>query len=219
MDKFIIRGNNIPKTQIKQTIINRDGAMVDYYPNFLNKLESEALFKELSQLDWKIETTITKGGLKPTSRLVITIANPGFTSDHITYDTGPFSPLLKELKTKIETLLSTKFTHAYLNYYRNGKDHIGWHSDREEAPGAIIASISLGETRDFVLRHIKDTQKAQEMGDSCLKREYMDKAKLSIPLKSGDLLLMMGSTQQVYQHHVPARAGVTEPRINITFRS
>lgn len=188
MDKFVIRSNNKPAltNMGKEIIINRDGALVDYYSSFLNDEEANSLFNELFELtEWKIENTITKGGLKPTSRLVIIMSIPNFSSTSITYDTMRFTPILERVKNKIEKLLSVEFTHAYLNFYRDGRDHIGWHSDKEEAPGTIIASLSLGETRDFILRHIRDTQIAQEIEDSAIKRDYMNRAKVSISLRSG----------------------------------
>jgi alkylated DNA repair dioxygenase AlkB len=40
------------------------------------------------------------------------------------------------------------------NLYRDGNDTMGWHSDDEPELGAqpIIASLSLGATRKFVLK-------------------------------------------------------------------
>jgi alkylated DNA repair dioxygenase AlkB len=42
-----------------------------------------------------------------------------------------------------------------LNLYRNGVDSMGWHSDDERELGErpVIASVSLGATRRFRLRH------------------------------------------------------------------
>ena len=38
-----------------------------------------------------------------------------------------------------------------MNLYRDGNDHIGFHADSET--NDVIASISLGATRRFLLRH------------------------------------------------------------------
>ena len=79
---------------------------------------------------------------------------------------------------------------------------MGWHSDDEPELGTnpVIASISLGAARDFHLRHKarKDLRK-------------------SIRLEHGSLLLMRGTTQHCWQHHVPKRARAAK-RINLTFR-
>jgi alkylated DNA repair dioxygenase AlkB len=44
-----------------------------------------------------------------------------------------------------------RFDVVLLNYYRDGKDIISWHSDRE-AKGTPVASLSLGESRHFRMK-------------------------------------------------------------------
>ena len=73
------------------------------------------------------------------------------------------------------------------NLYRDGKDHIGFHCDYEAInlspvtgkPRNIIASVSVGEPRRFVLRH--KTKK------DLPKEEYL--------LTHGSLIVMAGKTQ------------------------
>jgi len=64
----------------------------------------------------------------------------------------------------------------------------------------VIASLSLGAPRRFVLRHakVKDRSMAFLLGD-------------------GALLVMAGATQHHYRHAVPKTAEAGE-RINLTFR-
>jgi len=64
-----------------------------------------------------------------------------------------------------------------------------------------IASVSFGAARDFVLRHNLDRSR-----------------KISTTLSAGDVLIMAGTMQEHWQHSIPKRKGVTEPRINLTFR-
>ncbi|HTU63812.1 MAG TPA: alpha-ketoglutarate-dependent dioxygenase AlkB, partial [Polyangiales bacterium] len=87
--------------------------------------------------------------------------------------------------------------------YRDGSDSMGLHSDAERELGEnpVIASLSLGATRRFQLRHRK-------------RRE----GKLDIDLPSGSLLVMRGTTQHHYRHGVPKQPNVLAPRINLTFR-
>jgi alkylated DNA repair dioxygenase AlkB len=66
--------------------------------------------------------------------------------------------------------------------------------------GAMIASVSLGETRDFVVKHMRTRQ-----------RHVM-------PLEHGSLLEMMGETQKVARHSIPKAKKPCGPRINLTFR-
>ncbi len=95
------------------------------------------------------------------------------------------------------------FNSVLLNRYRDGRDAMGWHSDDEPELGRqpVIASLSLGSPRRFVFRH------RQQHG---LKRE--------IVLGHGDLLLMAGETQRLYQHALPRTAKPMGERINLTFR-
>jgi alkylated DNA repair dioxygenase AlkB len=64
----------------------------------------------------------------------------------------------------------------------------------------VIASLSLGATRKFVIKHRQNEEKYE------------------FNLTSGNLVVMDGITQKYYKHAVPKQAKVTEPRINLTFR-
>jgi alkylated DNA repair dioxygenase AlkB len=65
----------------------------------------------------------------------------------------------------------------------------------------VIASLSLGATRRFVLKHRSDPS-----------------MKLALELPRGSLLLMRGATQANYRHALPRTAKPVGPRINLTFR-
>ena len=109
-------------------------------------------------------------------------------------------PLFIALKTLLENEIKLKFVFAVLNYYRDGKDYIGYHADREVTPGSRVVSVSLGAKRKFVLKHKFKN----------IKYEYM--------LKDGDILILNESAIKThYLHSVPKMANVG-PRINITFR-
>ena len=111
---------------------------------------------------------------------------------------------LQSIRERVEKITEFKFNSVLLNLYRNGKDGVSWHSDREQNFGkdAIIASVSFGETRMFRLRH----------------KFRKDIAQVEIPLHHGSLLLMAGTTQSFWQHQVPKTAKDILPRINLTFR-
>jgi alkylated DNA repair dioxygenase AlkB len=96
------------------------------------------------------------------------------------------------------------YNSCLLNRYRSGKDSQSYHSDNEKEYGKnpVIASISLGVSRDFQMRKNAD--------HSC---------KLNFNLAHGDLLVMKGSTQDQWMHAVPKRANIEEERINLTFRN
>ena len=72
--------------------------------------------------------------------------------------------------------------------------------EKELGTNPVIASVSLGESRDFLLKH-KTTEE-----------------KLKLVLHSGSLLLMAGETQNHWKHTLPKRTRSLKPRINLTFR-
>ncbi len=106
------------------------------------------------------------------------------------------------LKERIESITDVKFNSVLMNWYRDGFDHIGWHTDAESELGQnpVIASLNFGASRDFVIRTKDKSQK------------------MSIPLKHGTLLIMGGALQHFWEHSVPPRKKVKEARFNLTFR-
>lgn len=98
---------------------------------------------------------------------------------------------------------SVEFNVCLLNFYEDGQQRIGWHSDREEiGRDTPIASISLGATRSFLVRAKQDGVR--------------DRVKLD--LSSGSMVLMENICQHLYLHSIPKQTEVTEGRINLTFR-
>jgi len=110
-----------------------------------------------------------------------------------------FEPFLQ----KVNESCKSNFNGCLLNLYRHGEDRMGWHSDDEAEidQSMPIASVSLGATRDFQLRHRQDPRR-----------------KASLALADGDLLLMHPGCQQQWMHCVPQRRRVNSLRINLTFR-
>lgn len=111
---------------------------------------------------------------------------------------------LSAIREKVEIETGIDFNSVLLNLYRNGNDGVAWHSDREHNTGKnpIIASVTFGETRMFKLRH----------------KFRKDIPVVEVPLHHGSFLLMGGTTNSFWQHHVPKTARDVRPRINLTFR-
>jgi alkylated DNA repair dioxygenase AlkB len=114
-------------------------------------------------------------------------------------------PVILELKTRIEAVCDAPFNSVLLNLYRDGADSMGWHSDDEPELGErpVIASLSLGATRRFRLRH----------------RRRKELEPVAIDLENGSLLIMEGDTQRFWKHQVPKTRRAAEPRVNLTFRN
>ncbi|MDV6167122.1 alpha-ketoglutarate-dependent dioxygenase AlkB [Flavobacterium sp. DG1-102-2] len=116
----------------------------------------------------------------------------------------PWTPELLALRFKIEKQTGLEFNAVLLNLYRNGNDSVAWHSDKEHKIGKNpnIASVIFGQTRPFRLRH--KTNKAIPQ--------------VEIPLHHGSFLLMSGTTNTHWEHHIPKSSKEMLPRINLTFR-
>lgn len=115
----------------------------------------------------------------------------------------PWHPALQALCERLQAECGVPFNSVLANRYRDGRDAMGWHSDDEPelGPAPVIASLSLGATRRFVLKHRQ--QVAQ---------------KLALDLAHGSLLVMAGDTQRHYRHALPRTAKPVGERINLTFR-
>jgi alkylated DNA repair dioxygenase AlkB len=111
---------------------------------------------------------------------------------------------LLTIRGRVEKETQLDFNSLLLNLYRDGNDGVGWHSDKEHntGPNPVIASVTFGETRMFKLRH----------------KFRKEIPQIEIPLHHGSFLLMAGTTNSFWQHHVPKTAKNVLPRINLTFR-
>jgi alkylated DNA repair dioxygenase AlkB len=116
------------------------------------------------------------------------------------------------LRLRVEESLGCRFNSVLCNLYRDGRDSMGMHSDSEPelGPEPVVASLSLGASRRFQLRH--KGQRGRANADTDPTR------RLDLELHSGSLLLMGGKTQRFYRHGVPRQASLDGPRINLTFR-
>ena len=200
MDLFTSEKNNTP---IKLALPD---ANITYYSSFFSPEESSEYFQILlNEIEWQEDDIKVFGKTYKQPRLTALYGmnNASYRYSGITMFPKPFNSILKEIKTKIEEITEIKFTTVLLNFYRDGSDSNGWHSDDEKELGEnpLIASISLGAERTFRLRHKKDkTQKK------------------NLILQHGSLLIMKGETQHHWQHCIPKSKKDIKPRINLTFR-
>jgi len=111
-------------------------------------------------------------------------------------------PVLEEARMSLTRQYSRPFDSIGFNLYRDGRDSVAWHADREryhhEDP--VVAILSTGAPRTFQLR--------PKAGG----------ASRSWHLGHGDLLVMGGACQHDYEHCVPKSASVPGPRLSIMFR-
>ena len=189
------------------SLIKADNLSVEYIENFFDFDQSQLYMKHLTNdIRWKREKIRMWGREIVTKKRIAWYADEGksYTYSGSTFHPDQWNELLLEIKKHVEQYIKFQFNSVLLNEYPNGKVGMGWHSDDERELGIdpIIASLSFGANRDFIFRH--KTDKSFE--------------NIKIHLKSGSLLLMLGSTQHHWKHSLPKRLKVREPRINLTFR-
>ncbi|RDE24189.1 alpha-ketoglutarate-dependent dioxygenase AlkB [Motiliproteus coralliicola] len=181
-------------------------AELHYQAQFLSAVEADHYLAQLQQqLDWRQDRIRLFGRETPIPRLQAWYGDPGLHyrySGLSLYAQGWPDPLLA-LKQQLEQQTGQRFNAVLANLYRNGVDSMGWHADDEPelGPNPVIASLSLGQPRPFQLRRRDDPTQRYEL-----------------LLEHGSLLLMAGSTQHHWQHALPKRTRLNQPRINLTFR-
>lgn len=181
-------------------------AEIRYDENFIAEKIANRYFKNLLQnTPWRQDniTVFGKTYLQPRLTCLYGSNSKAYTYSTITMQPLPFSEDLLEIKNKVESYCSETFTTCLLNLYRDGSDSNGWHADNEKELGKnpIIASVSLGGSRWFHLKHRFDKN-----------------LRYKIELKHGSLLLMSGKTQHYWLHQIPKTKKAVSPRINLTFR-
>jgi alkylated DNA repair dioxygenase AlkB len=98
-----------------------------------------------------------------------------------------------------------------LNWYVDGGMSVGWHTDDEKLfngkfQDIRIISLSLGASRKFEMRLNWPDESKHE-------RKFT-----TVVLGDGDVATMEGMFQKHFQHRVPREEGVSEARINLTWR-
>ncbi|MEN5207862.1 alpha-ketoglutarate-dependent dioxygenase AlkB [Stenotrophomonas terrae] len=179
---------------------------VQHLPGWLPAAQADALLLALhTQVAWEIHRIRMFGRWLDSPRLSCWM---GDADAHYRYSGAdfiphPWVPAVNELRERLQQACDARFNSVLLNRYRDGRDSMGWHSDDEPelGPTPLIASLSLGAERRFLLRRRDDPAR-----------------KLEYRLGHGDLLLMRGDCQRDYQHALPKTARVAGERINLTFR-
>lgn len=175
--------------------------------DFLNPSDADQLYQQLSeQLPWRQDSIHLFGRWVKIPRLQVFQGDPGilYRYSGLTLETDDWHPTIDRIRQQIETASGHQFNSVLVNLYRDGQDSMGWHSDDEPELGQnpVIASLTLGQPRRFLLRH---------------------KSKKPIPqqellLGHGSLLIMADQLQHHWQHSVPKTRRTMQGRINLTFR-
>ncbi|WP_257669087.1 alpha-ketoglutarate-dependent dioxygenase AlkB family protein [Parapedobacter tibetensis] len=179
---------------------------VNYYGKLLPPREADRYFEcLLTTIMWKHDEAVIFGKHMTTKRKVAWYGdeNYEYMYSNVTKHALAWTTELLELKTLVEEKTEEHFNSCLLNLYHSGEEGMAWHSDGEKdlKKNGAIASLSFGAERKFSFKH-KQT-----------------KEKIALTLEHGSLLVMKGTTQTHWLHRLPPTKRVTQPRINLTFRT
>ena len=153
-------------------------------------------------LPWEQKQIVMFGREMLVPRLTCWTGGKPYTYSGVVNQPHPWPAWLVEVRDAASATCGTKFNSCLANMYRDGKDSVSWHSDDEPGLGdkPVIATLSLGATRTFSMRHRKTKQT------------------ISNELHAGDLLVMYGDSQKAWEHAVLKEPAVHTPRVSLTFR-
>jgi alkylated DNA repair dioxygenase AlkB len=156
----------------------------------------------IDTIPWQAETGRIFGRKMLVPRMTAWFGDGAYSYSGILHPPAPFPAIVERLRARAEALSGASFNAVLANFYRTGRDSVGWHSDHEAGLGnrPTIASLSLGGERRFQLRHRKTKQT------------------ITLGLRTGHWLIMRGETQRFWLHQVPKTAAAVDPRLNLTFR-
>ena len=148
------------------------------------------------------------------------------------YIQGGWNPVIQDIKNQVQAITGYEFDVVIVQKYSSGDVDLGFHWDKETGtrpaqPEAIIASVNLGASRDFVFRprtYVDKTGKrvAYPRDDDAYREtgKFAHRKEEHIPfaLSDKDVFLMREGTQDAFEHSLIKGKGHEGPRINLTFR-
>lgn len=159
----------------------------------------------MREISWRREKIELYGRELWQPRLIYFMSDDGvsYTYSRKKYIGAPWNQKVCELKKLVEEKTNTKFNSCLLNYYRDGQDSMGWHSDDEPELGKdpIVVALSFGGDRDISFRKKGETKTFKKL-----------------LLKNRSLLLMPKGFQGQYEHAISKRVNA-KARISLTFRN
>lgn len=189
---------------LKRTELGR-GAFYDYDPAWMTADDARRLFNELvATIPWEQRAIRVFGREVMQPRLIAWAGDVPYRYSGQTLEPRPIPPSLAPVLEAVRAECNVPFNHILLNRYRDGHDNMGMHADDERELGKdpVIAALSLGTARRFVLRP----------------KNRNAKHRAEVTLEGGSLLVMGGNTQHTWRHGVPKQKRITTERINVTFR-
>lgn len=166
---------------------------IDYEAEFLARDEAAAAFAQLLRdVPWHTERRRMYDRDVDTPRLLASFALD-----------APLPSSIAAFAPRVAAQARAAFTHVGLNLYRDEHDSVAPHNDHldELQNGAPIALVSLGATREMIIRAKRPPRRL-----------------LHLALDAGSLLVMSYATQLHYDHGIPKQRVPVGPRISLAFR-
>lgn len=189
----------------KINLLPNDGTVNYYGKLFTHEVAAHYLDTLLTTIEWKNDQAVIFGKHILTKRKVAWYADTNFnyTYSNTTKKALIWTTELLELKQLVEEKTGTSYNSCLLNLYHDGSEGMAWHSDAEKdlKKNGAIASVSFGAERKFSFKN-KQTKET-----------------VSLLLETGSLLVMKDDTQTNWLHRLPPTTRVTQPRVNLTFRT
>lgn len=195
-------------TESKHRPITIEDAKLDLYENAFSRTQADRFLESIMHATpWRRDSMQIHGKTVPIPRLQAWYADDGISLSYsgMNIPALSWSDDLLEVRTRIKALTGHQFNSVLVNCYRDGNDSVGWHSDDEAQWGdnPVIASVSFGAVRDFVLKHKTNNTLAP----------------VKCALAHGSVLVMGETVQHHWLHQLPKRKRINTPRINLTFRN
>ena len=171
----------------------------EYYKNFVNG----GLFDKLiTEVPWVNRDAPRDECFMSLTPLEYTYGK-GFTR---TYKSIEMTESVKEVMDLINKTYNTEYDICFLNYYKSGKEHLGWHADDSPEMDSEhpIGVVSCGAERHIWVKLNGVT------GNIPNEDKYL--------LGDGSLFVMPSGFQKFYLHKIPKSDRVCGGRISLTFR-
>jgi alkylated DNA repair dioxygenase AlkB len=184
--------------RVRRTSLD-DESWVDHAPGWLHGADL-VLAELVAKVPWRQREVVMYDRKVAEPRLT------GWWSDTQHRDGAEATPVPLPVLTEALDALGAKYHRPFdsvgFNLYRDGRDSVAWHADRERfhLENPVVAIVSTGTPRAFQMR-------PKGGGPS-----------RSWQLAPGDLLVMGGACQHQWEHCVPKSAAVHGPRLSIMFR-
>lgn len=188
---------------MSSVILSENGLNVHYISDFIQKEDADKYLEKLKTLPFFTPTFRIRGkDIKP-RRQVLAYGDSGlsYSFSGTTIEANPWTPLLLELRDKVEKQTACTFNFVLLNLYPDGSSYISHHKDNENELNASfpICALSFGSKRKIEF-------KKPETPITCINLEH------------GSYYAMLTPTNEEFSHGIAAEPNIKEIRISLTFR-